>query len=59
MNKSMVTMWKSERLCPACDVKMNTDGKSWFCPACGLEIQKKKPKKWAYRTARNIREDEQ
>jgi tRNA(Ile2) C34 agmatinyltransferase TiaS len=50
-----VTMWQSKRLCPVCKTNMNTDGKSFWCPGCGLTL-KKKPKKFNQRTARDIRE---
>jgi tRNA(Ile2) C34 agmatinyltransferase TiaS len=59
---NMVTMYQSDKRCPNCKLLMNSDGRTYYCPGCGVEIQRikhlKKPKKWAYRTARNIREEQ-
>jgi tRNA(Ile2) C34 agmatinyltransferase TiaS len=52
-----VTMWQSDKRCPNCKTIMNSDGRTYYCPECGLEIQRirhaKKPKKIGYRTLRD------
>jgi uncharacterized Zn finger protein (UPF0148 family) len=54
----MVTMYQTAIPCEKCGTRMNTDGRTLYCPVC-LHTQnisrhgKHKPRKMGYRTARD------
>jgi tRNA(Ile2) C34 agmatinyltransferase TiaS len=56
-----VKMYLSDKRCPNCKTMMASDGGTYYCPGCGIEIPRirhaKKPKKIGHRTMRDNMEE--